>query len=139
MVYTYHCTSPLGNITLARNGEALTGLWFDGQKYFSHKLISESIESELPILNLTINCLDIYFSGKAPDFTPPISLNATSFRKAVYEMLLTIPYGQTMAYGEIANVIAEQKGTEHDLLGAFHFPVQITTGKTEIHSKVCAH
>lgn len=44
-----------------------------------------------------------------------------------------------MAYGEIANVIAEQKGTEHDLLGAFHFPVQITTGKTEIHSKVCAH
>lgn len=112
MVYTYHYTSPLGIITLAGNNESLTGLWFDGQKYFPHKLISESIESVLPIFSQTCNWLDIYFSGRIPDFTPSISLNTSPFRKAVYDILLTIPYGQTMTYGEIANIIAEQNGVE---------------------------
>lgn len=112
MIYTYHYTSPLGIITLVGNGGSLTGLWFDGQKYFPHKLISESIESKLPIFTQTCNWLDIYFSGRIPDFTPPISLNTTPFRKAVYDILLTIPYGHTMTYGEIANIIAKQNGVE---------------------------
>ena len=112
MVYTYHYTSPLGSITLASDGKSLTGLWFDGQKYFPYKLISESIETELPIFTQTCNWLDIYFSGRNPDFIPPISLNTTPFRKAVYDILLTIPYGHTMTYGEIANIIAKQKGVE---------------------------
>ena len=112
MIYTFHYKSPLGSITLASNGESLTGLWFDGQNYFPHKLISESIESELPIFTQTCNWLDIYFSGRIPDFTPSISLNTTPFRKAVHDILLTIPYGQTMTYGEIANIIAEQNGVE---------------------------
>ena len=88
---TFHYTSPLGGITLSSDGEALTGLWFDGQKYFPHKLISESTEAELPIFTETVKWLDIYFSGKEPSFTPPISLNTTPFRKAVYDILLTIP------------------------------------------------
>ncbi|MBP7186971.1 MAG: methylated-DNA--[protein]-cysteine S-methyltransferase [Ruminococcus sp.] len=112
MIYTFRYKSPLGSITLASNGDSLTGLWFDGQKYFPHKLISESIESELPIFTQTIKWLDTYFSGKVPDFTPPIILNTTPFRKAVYDILLTIPYGQTMTYGGIANMIAKQKGIE---------------------------
>ena len=111
-MYSYHYSSPLGGITLASDGKALTGLWIDEQKYFPHKLISESIESELPIFTQTCNWLDIYFSGRIPDFTPSISLNTTPFCKAVYEILLTIPYGQTMTYGEIANIIAEQNGVE---------------------------
>ena len=112
MIYTYHYTSPLGIITLASNEESLTGLWFDGQKYFPHTLISESIESELPIFTQTCNWLNIYFSGRIPDFILPISLNTTPLRKAVYDILLTIPYGQTMTYGEIARILAEQKGVE---------------------------
>ena len=44
MTYIYNYASPLGGITLASNGESLTGLWLDGQKYFPYKLISESIE-----------------------------------------------------------------------------------------------
>ncbi|MBR3449087.1 MAG: methylated-DNA--[Oscillospiraceae bacterium] len=112
MNYTYHHFSPLGGITLASNGESLTGLWFDRQKYFPHKLISKSIVSELPIFTQTCNWLDKYFSGRIPDFTPPINLNTTPFRKAVYEILLTIPYGQTMTYGEIAHMIAEQKSIQ---------------------------
>ena len=110
--YIYHYNSPLGSITLASDGESLTGLWFDGQKHFPHKLISESTEVELPIFTQTIRWLEIYFGGEVPDFTPQISIQTTPFRKAVYEILLSIPYGQTMTYGEIANIIAEQKGIE---------------------------
>lgn len=112
MMYSYHYISPLGNITLASDGEALTGLWFDGQKYFPHNLISESIEADLPIFKQTVKWLDIYFSGNEPDFTTPISLQTTQFRKAVYDILLTIPYGQTMTYGEIANILAEKNGVK---------------------------
>ncbi|MBO5571116.1 MAG: methylated-DNA--[protein]-cysteine S-methyltransferase [Ruminococcus sp.] len=112
MIYTYLYTSPLGSITLASNGESLTGLWFDGQKFFPHKLISESLESVLPIFTQTCNWLDIYFSGRNPVSTPPIILNTTPFRKAVCDIMLTIPYGQTMTYGEIANIIAKQNGVE---------------------------
>ena len=112
MTYIYNYASPLGIITLAGNGDSLTGLWFDRQNYFPHKLISESTEAELPIFTQTCNWLDIYFSGNIPDFTPSIYLNTTPFRKAVYDILLTIPYGQTMTYGEIARIFAEQKGVE---------------------------
>ena len=108
----FHYTSPLGGITLSSDSETLTGLWFDGQKYFPHKLISESTEAELPIFTQTCNWLDIYFGGKEPGFTLPISLCITPFRKAVYDILLTIPYGQTMTYGEIASILAEQQGVE---------------------------
>ena len=112
MTYIYKYNSPLGNITLASDGGSLTGLCFNGQKHFPHKLLSETTEAELPILTQTIKWLDTYFGGKVPDFTPPISLQTTPFRKAVYEILISIPYGQTMTYGEIANILAEQKGIE---------------------------
>lgn len=109
MDYIFHYTSPLGGITLASDGEALTGLWFDGQKYFAQTLDKENTESELPIFEQTIKWLDIYFSGKAPDFTPPLNLQTTEFCKSVCKIMLTIPYGQTMTYGEIAGIIAKQK------------------------------
>ena len=112
MVYKYHYSSPLGEITLAGSKGSLTGLWFDGQKHFPHKLLSESTEAELPVFIQTARWLDIYFGGKAPDFTPPFSLQTTPFRKAVYDILLTIPYGQTMTYGGIADIIEKQKGIE---------------------------
>ena len=112
MMYSYHYSSPLGNITIASNGESLTGLWFDGQKHFHYNLISESTEAELPIFKQTVNWLDTYFSGEEPGFTPPISLQTTPFRKAVYDILLTIPYGETMTYGEIANILAKQKSIQ---------------------------
>ena len=110
MIYTYRYASQLGNITLASDGESLIGLWFDEQKHFPYNLVSESTKAELPIFTQTIKWLDTYFGGAVPDFTPQISLQTTPFRKAVYEILLKIPYGHIMTYGEIANIIAEQKG-----------------------------
>lgn len=108
--YTHHYNSPLGGITLASDGEALTGLWFDGQKYFCDTLSEHHEEKNLPVFDQADKWLDIYFSGKAPDFTPPLSMKTTPFRKAVWEIMLTIPYGQTMTYGEIAREMAKQKG-----------------------------
>lgn len=110
MIYTYHYSSPLGGITLSSNGTELTGLWFDGQKYFGDTLGEEYEEKTLPIFEETARWLDIYFSGKAPDFIPPLSMETTPFRKAVWEIMLEIPYGKTMTYGEIADRIAKQKG-----------------------------
>lgn len=110
MTYTYHYDSPLGGITLSSNGTALTGLWFDGQKYFGDTLEEKYEEISLPIFEQSARWLNIYFSGKAPDFTPPLSMQTTPFRKAVWEVMLTIPFGKTMTYGEIAKRIAQQRG-----------------------------
>ena len=110
MVYTYYYNSPFGGITAASNGEAIMGLWFDGQKYFADTLLQEYEERDLPVFQEVKRWLDIYFSGREPDFMPPLLINTTPFRKAVWEIMLTIPYGQTMTYGEIAAIIAEQRG-----------------------------
>lgn len=109
MDYTYHYISPFGGITLASDGEALTGLWFDGQKYFADTLGKENTESELPVFTHAVRWLDIYFSGKVPNFIPLLNLRITAFRKAVCEIMMTIPYGQTITYGEIADIIAKKR------------------------------
>lgn len=112
MTYICKYNSPLGVITLAGSSEALTGLWFDGQKYFGDNLPNEYKQDRLPVFDETVKWLDIYFSGRNPGFMPPLSFNASPFRKTVWEILLTIPYGKTMTYGEIADKIAAQKGIE---------------------------
>ena len=112
MNYILHYVSPLGGITLAGDGEFLTGLWFGGQQHFPHNLTADSTEAELPVFTQTVNWLDTYFSGKEPDFTPLFSLHTTPFRRAVYDILLTIPYGHTVTYGEIAGILAEQRGIQ---------------------------
>ncbi len=112
ITYTHQYTSPLGSITLASDGKFLTGLWFECQKHFADTLSTENSEAKLPIFEQTINWLDIYFSGNAPDFTPLLNMRTTPFGKAVSEIMLTIPYGETMTYVEIANIISKQKGIE---------------------------
>ena len=67
MTYTQHYDSPLGGILLAADEEGLTGLWFDGQKYFARTLPKEYAESETPVLCEAKRWLDIYFSGREPD------------------------------------------------------------------------
>ena len=113
MTYTSHVHSPWGDITLCSDGAALTGLWFDGQKYFGDTLSADHQERDLPIFLQTKEWLSIYFSGKAPTFTPPLCMQTTPFRKAVWEILLSIPYGHTMTYGQIAAQIAKQNGMRH--------------------------
>ena len=106
MNYFEHYDSPLGDITLASDGRALTGLWFDGQKHFRSTLGTPvSSPAELPIFSKTCRWLDFYFSGHKPNFTPPTLLQGTDFQQRVWTSLLTIPYGQTVTYGELARRI----------------------------------
>ncbi len=110
MVYTCHYESPLGGILLAADEVGLTGLWFDGQKYFARDLPAEHTERNTPLLLKAGRWLDIYFTGREPDFMPPLHPVGSAFRQSVWEILLQIPYGQTMTYGEIARQLAERQG-----------------------------
>ena len=109
MTYIQHYDSPLGGILLAADEIGLTGLWFEGQKYFARDLSDVRIEQETPVLAEAKRWLDIYFTGKEPDFLPPLHPTGSEFRKAVWEILLQIPYGQTTTYGEIARQLAEKQ------------------------------
>ena len=109
MTFTQHYASPLGGILLAADEIGLTGLWFDREKYFADHLPADHTEQETPILAQTRRWLDIYFTGKEPDFLPPLHPIGSPFRQTVWEILLQIPYGKTMTYGEIARQLAEKK------------------------------
>lgn len=109
MDYTTHYPSPLGDILLASDGEALVGLWFEGQKYFAANLAPQHEEHDnLPVFDEARRWLDIYFSGQSPDFTPRLTMRTSSFRKRVWQVMLAIPFGHTMTYGDIARIIARE-------------------------------
>lgn len=110
MQYTTHYDSPLGGILLAADEEGLTGLWFDGAKYYANHLPPDHRESTTPILEETKRWLDLYFAGKEPDFIPRIHVSGTDFQMAVWGILRQIPYGKTMTYHAIAKEIAAQRG-----------------------------
>ena len=110
MQYVSHYTSPLGEILLAADEVGLTGLWFEGQKYFARTLDENAVENELPVFDETKRWLDIYFSGREPEFTVPIHFIGTAFQNEVWEILCAIPYGKTTTYGEIGKQIAAKRG-----------------------------
>ncbi len=113
MVYTCEYNSPLGNILMAADETGLMGLWFEGEKYFAESLPDVHIPQETPILTETKNWLDVYFSGDEPKFTPPLHPVGSIFRQDVWQILLQIPYGKTVTYGQIASKIAKMKKLPH--------------------------
>ncbi len=110
MLYTRRYSSPLGEMILASDGEALTGLWFEGQKAPVDLSQAREAEETLPVFARTLRWLETYFSGSAPDFTPPLRLEGTAFRKAVWALLLELPYGRTTSYGALADRLAARLG-----------------------------
>ena len=109
MLYTCKYESPLGDILLAANEIGLTGLWFEGQKYFANTLTDQHIALETELLSEAKKWLDIYFSGKEPNFTPALHPAGSTFRQMVWQLLLQIPYGKTVTYGQLAHTIAEMR------------------------------
>ncbi|MBQ8063341.1 MAG: methylated-DNA--[Clostridia bacterium] len=102
MEYINHYFSPLGPLTLASDGTSLIGLWFDGQQHDRSTLKGIPLEEDLPVFALTRTWLDTYFRGVVPEFLPPLALQGTPFQKAVWNILLKVPYGKTITYGSIA-------------------------------------
>ena len=93
MIYTQHYASPLGTLLLAADDGGLTGLWFEGAKYFAAGLSPEHTEAETPVLRDTARWLDL--------------------RQCVWRILRGIPCGQTMTYGEIAARLRTETGLTH--------------------------
>lgn len=145
-------SSPLGQMIMTsgmtNNGEALTGLYFVGQKHFPRNLtialeqdaLSCRRETDNRVFDVTRKWLDEYFAGHSPNFMPPITLEnltgATKFRLAVWRILLTIPYGETIAYGEIASILRHQqdeaapclsRGTPHSYCDGHSIPTAMGT------------
>lgn len=110
MQYTNTYQSPLGEILLASDETGLTGLWFVGEKYFALNLDKEHEEKETPALNEAKWWLDTYFSGREPDFMPPLHMIGSPFQLTVWELLRQIPYGKTTTYGELAKRVAQKRG-----------------------------
>lgn len=113
MQYTGHYASPLGGMLLAADDAGLTGLWFEGQKHFARQLDSAHEEREIPLFDEVRRWLDQYFSGREPDFMPPLHLIGTAFEREVWDFLRAIPYGETTTYGAIAAQLARQRGLAH--------------------------
>ena len=111
MVYTTKLKSPVGEITLACDGENLIGLWLEGQKYFGSGLLAEAEQKkELPVFIITKTWLDDYFGGKKPSISKlPLKPIGSEFRKKVWAILCEIPYGKVITYGEIGKKIAAGK------------------------------
>lgn len=107
----YYCTvypAPIGNITLASDGDHLVGLWLEGQKYYGNTISETMIEnSDLPIFNAVKKWLERYFGGEKPAVSElPLRPEGSEFRQGVWEILCEIPYGEVMTYREIAQKMA---------------------------------
>ncbi len=110
MTYTQTYSSPLGEVLLSADEMGLSGLWFAGQRHFARTLSPGAVPGETPVLTASKRWLDCYFSGARPDFLPPLHLIGTDFQQAVWNLLLEIPYGQTVTYGALARTLAQQLG-----------------------------
>ena len=112
MEYFSQYPSPIGNLLLVGDDMGLCEIWFNRENKSIDIIKAKYEEKETPVLKQGKEWLDIYFSGKAPDFMPKLHLKGTEFRLAVWELLLQIPYGKTTTYGEIAAKIAAQRGID---------------------------
>lgn len=110
MYYSTTYLSPLGTLLLASDGENIVGLWNENQKYFGATIGKEIVvQDNLPIFKSAKSWLDHYFAGNKPSITDlPLAPIGGDFRKAVWEILCQIPYGEYITYGEIAKKMAVQ-------------------------------
>ena len=112
MNYKYTYESPLGKMVMLGTLSYLTDLFFIDEAHAPSYDDAEYIEQLTGPFEVTIMWLDQYFNGQKPFITPPIQLEGTEFRKSVWYILQTIPYGNTTTYGDIGKQIAQQQGKE---------------------------
>lgn len=108
MLCTSTFPSPLGELTLACDGDALTGLWLERQTALGAMGAAPAEACpDAPVLKLARQWLDAYFAGKRPGIDGlPLAPAGTPFRKLVWKLLLSIPYGECVTYGDIAREAA---------------------------------
>ena len=112
MNYKYTYESPLGTMVMLGTLSYLTDLFFIDEAHAPSYDDAEYIEQLTGPFEVTIMWLNQYFNGKNPFITPPIQLEGIEFRKSVWSILQTIPYGETTTYGDIGKQIAQEQGKE---------------------------
>ena len=110
MHYTGIYQSPLGALMLAADEVGIVGIWFSGAKHYACCLDKDHVPRETAHITEGKRWLDVYFIGEQPGFTPPIHMIGTPFQRAVWEILLTIPYGSTATYRSVAEQVAKATG-----------------------------
>ena len=129
MFYQTDYHSPIGLITMASDGDSITGLWIKGQKYFASTLPLNSPQNDsLPVFSQTAQWLDAYFIGDLLPSLPPLAPDGTPFRRLVWDLLLEIPYGTTTTYGILADELQSRgyKASPRAVGGAVgHNPISI--------------
>ena len=109
MIYKckYHTPDGFDDMIMKSNGNVLTELSFVNSCVAEEQTACRP-EKTLPVFQETCRWLDVYFSGREPEFAPAYHLeNLTPFRKKVIDVMLSIPYGSLVTYGSIAKRIAE--------------------------------
>lgn len=112
MEYSWKYKTPEGfdDLVMCGDGEALTGLWFEGSRN-DWRNTRGCERRETPVFRDTRRWLDEYFAGHDSGFTPNYRIEGlTPFRQAVLDEMLRIPYGATVSYGDIAKAIAKKRG-----------------------------
>lgn len=109
MLYT-EIVSPVGRLTLAGEGDSLTGLWIRNQKYYP-VLTGEPVPVRaLPVFLRAAELLEAYFAGERPVFDLPLAPVGSDFRQSVWALLREIPYGRTVTYGALARELERRRG-----------------------------
>ena len=109
-IWKYKTPEGFDDLVMCGDGEALTGLWFEGSRD-DVRLGCECKRRETPVFRDTCRWLDEYFVGHDPGFAPNYRMEGvTPFRRAVIGEMLRIPYGATVSYGDIAKAIARKRG-----------------------------
>ena len=97
--------SPLGCLTLYATASALVGLTFPTQSVTFSDPICKVESTYSPILTHTTQWLDQYFVGQIPTVTIPLAPQGTAFQQKVWSHLQHIPYGATLTYGELSQLV----------------------------------
>ena len=112
MTCTCKYKTPQGfdDMWMISDGDVLTGLWFEGSRGLLKRRL-DCAEHDVPVFRETRRWLDIYFSGRQPDFTPRYRMvSLTPFRREVVDAMRAVPFGATATYGDIAAALAKKHG-----------------------------
>lgn len=109
---TWYCwlDTPLGKAMASAKAGAVTGFWFAGQSYFPQNTADWQEDAGYPALAALRAWLALYFAGENPIPDFPLAPRGTPFQKAVWDILLAIPYGKLSTYGAIAKQLNERPG-----------------------------
>ncbi|MEO8076537.1 MAG: methylated-DNA--[protein]-cysteine S-methyltransferase [Acidobacteriota bacterium] len=97
--------SPVGRLTLVASGDGLAAILWENDRPERVPLLIGTEDSHHPVLVAAEGQLEEYFAGRRTTFTVKLDVSGTEFQRRVWSALLTIPFGETRSYGQIARQI----------------------------------